>query len=125
MPDFANCLTGIHGDEYSNPVKEIAFEFYTLNTFEPLICLRKIERIAVETVMSGEIHMSPLAKLPRLAEISFCKEARETPGFDAKIAQLKDMMPNLKIEYDTEHYYRRPQTSDQEWVIAPVQKIDE
>ena len=110
-------IAGVYGNEYSNPVKEVAFEFYTLGTFEPLTCLRKIEHIAVETVMEGDIDLTPLAKLPELSGISFCKEARNTPGFDTKIAELKALIPNISIEFDTDYNHRRTQTKSQEWVV--------
>ena len=114
---YAYSLYGIHGDEYSNPVKEVAFEFATLYTFEPLTCFRKIERISVETVMSGDIDMKQLAKLPKLSEISFCKESRNTPGFDRKITELKESVPGIKIEFDTPHFCRRMETRTEEWVV--------
>jgi len=115
--DYRDSLYGIHGDEYSNPVKEVAFEFSTLYSFEPLTCFKKLERIAVETVMAGNIDLKPLASLPELAEISFCRESRNTPGFDNKVSQLKKMIPNLRIEFDTDYYYRRSQTKAEPWVI--------
>lgn len=116
-PAYHDSLYGIHGDEFSNPVKEVAFEFSTLFSFKPLTSFQKLERIAVETVMVADIDLTPLARLPNLLEISFCEESRDTPEFDSKVSQLKKMIPNLRIEFDTDYRYRRSQTKTAPWVV--------
>ena len=111
-------LSGIQGNEITNPVEEVSFEFHTLHTFERLTCLRDLERISIGTVMTDDIDIETLAKLPVLNTISFGPEAREdTPHFNEKMATLRKLTPSLKIIFDSNRLYdRHLNTLEKDWV---------